>query len=300
MEAVKSHRQWERKVTYKQLLDAWDSAADAIERDPNRPIRYGKCYRYLRSLDNSVRILEVGCGEGTGLVIARSLGISKVVGIDVSGERLKRAKQKLGVQAALVAISPDSRLPFRTASFDVVVSAAVIEHVLDPKEFVRELCRVVRPDGHLAISSDCWQWRILQILGAYKSVQPIDKAPFPTSLFRIFKACNLRLLHYEGFSRPGGDYCFLRTLRQFYEAKPVTRQLIQLGRLFKRAVVKMCRICRIISPIPPPVRKIADKPDFESFKAILNEPVVSRPRVASFLKLLFADENVFFLKRKSS
>lgn len=290
-------------MTYGALLDAWDSAADALENDPMRPTRYGKCYRYLRSLDRGARILEVGCGEGTGLIVARSLGFSHLVGIEVSAERLIRAKQKLGTQSALVAISPDSKLPFLTASFDAVVSAAVVEHVLDPDAFVREICRVVRPGGHVVISSDCWQWRILQVLGIYRSVQPIDKAPFPTSFFRIFKACNLRLLHFEGFPRPGGEYYFVRSLLQFFEATPVTGQLIKLNRLFKRIILKVCRILGISSPPTLPVGKSTDDPALDHLKTmerVLNEPVTSRPPVESLIRLLFSDENVFFLEKKIS
>ena len=283
-------------MTYRPLLNAWDSAADAIEYDEMRPIRYGKCYRYLRSLDRNARLLEVGCGEGSGQMIVRSLGFSKLVGVDVSYERLIRAKQKLEAQSALIAISPDNKLPFRTASFDAVVSAAVIEHTLDPAGFVREIARVVRPGGYVVISSDCWQWRILQLLGIYRSVQPIDKAPFPTSLFRIFKDCNFQLLHYEGFCRPNGEYYFVHSLQKFFEAKPVVGQLIKMNRMFKRIILKICRLLGIVSPSEKSTH--APKLDYlETAKGYLNESLTSNQNAESFLRLLFYDENVFFLRK---
>ncbi len=138
------------------LSESWDEAAAALDHDPMRSVRYKKCFRYLSDLSRESRICEIGCGEGSGLSILRDLGFQRLIGVEVSAERARRAKSKLGADIELVRVCPMGPLPLRSHSVDVVVSSAVVEHVVDPKDFVREISRIVRPDGHVVISSDCY------------------------------------------------------------------------------------------------------------------------------------------------
>jgi len=284
-------------MTYEHLLEAWDKAADGLEEGPFRYWRYGKCFRYLRSLDRAGRLLEIGCGEGTGLLVAKHLGFERVVGVEVSIERLKSARRKLGEQADLILVSPDNRLPFKDTSFDAAVSAAVIEHTMEPEGFLSEIARVVRPGGHIVIESDCWQWRILQILGIYQSIQPLDKAIFPLRLFSIFKKSGLRLMHYDGFPMPGSEWLFLRSLI----VKPVRRQVHRVKYYAKRVWQKTSQLFAVhhvqvkAAKVPKPKPTLTT----EDLDRVVNEgwtPMKGLWPVA-FFRLVFSNENVFFLEK---
>ena len=279
-------------MTNENLLDAWDKAADALEVDPMRPVRYGKCFRYLRNVPCDSKLLEVGCGEGTGLLIARHLGFKKLVGVEVSKERLKKAKDKLGSQASLILVPPDSRLPFSDGCFDIVVSAAVIEHTLDSAGFVREIARVVQPGGYVIISSDCYQWRILQLLGIYRSVQPVDRALFPTRLFKIFKESSFQLVHYEGFPWPEQKFQFLRMIVRYILKQPIIRWGI-------RALKQLTRARRVLMLNSHLSNKKTSQQSnlnyIETLGRFINETWTSKRSAWSFFKLLFSNENVFFL-----
>jgi 2-polyprenyl-3-methyl-5-hydroxy-6-metoxy-1,4-benzoquinol methylase len=48
---------------------------------------------------------------------------------------------------------PDGKLPYADGSFSLVVSMDVVEHVSQPEPFVRELRRVLRPGGHLFLTT---------------------------------------------------------------------------------------------------------------------------------------------------
>jgi SAM-dependent methyltransferase len=48
------------------------------------------------------------------------------------------------------------RLPFADATFDLVFSSNVLEHVADPERFLRESIRVAKPGGHVYVSSTVW------------------------------------------------------------------------------------------------------------------------------------------------
>src|SRR6266498_404947 len=87
---------WHQPIQNAELEAAWETAAEAIEEDAMRLVRYGKCLRYLVPvLPREARILEVGCGEGTGLLMLQEFGFTQLTGVEVSTERLRRAAAKL-------------------------------------------------------------------------------------------------------------------------------------------------------------------------------------------------------------
>jgi SAM-dependent methyltransferase len=249
-------------------------------------------------MDRTGRLLEIGCGEGTGLLVAKNLGFERLVGVEVSKERLNRAKKKLGEHTDLILVSPDNRLPFRDASFATAISAAVIEHTVAPEGFIREIARVVRPGGYIVIESDCWQWRILQMLGIYQSIQPVDKAIFPSRLISIFKKSGLRLMHYDGFPMPGGEWLFLRWLI----VKPVTRQVRRVRSYGRRLWRKTSQLfaAQQVQVRGPQVRKPKPKVTIEDFDRAVNEKWTPSKGLWSvaFFRLIFSNENVFFLEKQ--
>ena len=98
----------------------------------------------LRVVQPGGRLLDVGCGRGAvaSLLSAR---FEETHGVDTDDEALAAAAER-GVTVARVDLDREP-LPFENGSFDAVVSLDVIEHVLDPAVFVRELARVLRPGG---------------------------------------------------------------------------------------------------------------------------------------------------------
>jgi SAM-dependent methyltransferase len=92
------------------------------------------------------RVLDVGSGTGSNLRMLRDLGFRRVVGLDRSAAALRHcaSKQLGGVQRADVCA-----LPFRDASFDLVLATDVLEHVRDEARALAEIHRVLRPGGAL-------------------------------------------------------------------------------------------------------------------------------------------------------
>jgi SAM-dependent methyltransferase len=101
------------------------------------------------------RVLDAGCGGG-GMPLSLAEEATLVVGIDPA-ERFQDAGVRLGRDRAMTnlkfALADGMFLPFADATFDLVLSHAVIEHVADASLYLRECARVLAPGGHVYLST---------------------------------------------------------------------------------------------------------------------------------------------------
>jgi 2-polyprenyl-3-methyl-5-hydroxy-6-metoxy-1,4-benzoquinol methylase len=108
----------------------------------------------LASLRPGLDLLDVGCGPGTITVdLAARVAPGRVVGLDVSTAPLAEARE-LAERAdmAVTFVEGDVyALAEPDDSFDVVHAHQVLQHLTDPVAALREMARVCRPGGVLAV-----------------------------------------------------------------------------------------------------------------------------------------------------
>ena len=98
-----------------------------------------------------LRVLDAGCGEGHLIEMLHDADDTHTYhGIDVTPGALEKARTRCPF--AEFQRMDLTRIAFGEASFDVVVCTEVLEHVVDCAAAVRELRRVLKPDGHLIIT----------------------------------------------------------------------------------------------------------------------------------------------------
>ncbi|WP_369256119.1 class I SAM-dependent methyltransferase [Streptomyces sp. R35] len=99
------------------------------------------------------RVLDAGCGTGRALPPLRAaVGASGVaLGADLTPAMLEAAVRAGRDRDGQLLLADVSALPLRTASLDAVFGAGLIAHLPNPAENLRELARVVRPGGALAL-----------------------------------------------------------------------------------------------------------------------------------------------------
>ena len=107
----------------------------------------------LLGVQPGTRVLDVGCGVGRLMLRIARRGC-RVTGVELIRADLRSARRLLGeVWQQVELIEGDGgRLPFADESFDFVTCTETLEHVADYGLALRELARVLRPGGNLAVS----------------------------------------------------------------------------------------------------------------------------------------------------
>jgi SAM-dependent methyltransferase len=118
----------------------WDDAFTAFVRDTVQP-RAGR------------RILDIGCGIGTAEVNLGRLPLTQVtlIGVDRVPDRVREALGAVrshNIRASFAAADACA-LPFADATFDSSFCVALLQHIADVAQAVREITRVTRPGGRI-------------------------------------------------------------------------------------------------------------------------------------------------------
>jgi ubiquinone/menaquinone biosynthesis C-methylase UbiE len=112
--------------------------------------------RRLGLFGRPVKMLDAGCGRGDlAIHLARRFPHWSIVGLDLNPERLSIARQvaqRLGltnVEFCMGRLEDDCF----DSEFDLIVNADVLEHIPNDREVIEKLCRALRPQGYLIVTS---------------------------------------------------------------------------------------------------------------------------------------------------
>lgn len=111
----------------------------------------------LGEIPKGAVLLDFGCGAGFDLFVASRLvgPAGRAVGVDLTWEMVACARTNLAAAGAAngeVVHLDSGTLPFPRESFDVVISNGVINLCPDKLATLRELARVLQPDGRLQLA----------------------------------------------------------------------------------------------------------------------------------------------------
>jgi ubiquinone/menaquinone biosynthesis C-methylase UbiE len=190
--------------TYNAAADSFDGAANTFWD------RFGRRTVARLDLRPGARVLDVCCGTGASVIpAAEKVGSSgSVIGVDLAERLLERAREKArhrGLHNVEFRVGDMLALGFPAAHFDAVVCVFGIYFVPDMPGAVRELWRLVRPGGQLAITT--WGPRFFEPASSafwnavrevrpdlYKGFNPWDRITDPTALSVILPDTNVQRL----------------------------------------------------------------------------------------------------------
>jgi len=137
--------------------------ANYLSIEPHRRIAFERLEeRIHRRTTPPGRLLDVGCYTGLFPVIAKEHGWD-AWGIEPSAWAARIASERLPGHIHEGFLNTTS---FEPASFDVITSWDVIEHMTDPKGNVLQMARLLRPGGWLFLSTMSSEAPIVRLLGA--------------------------------------------------------------------------------------------------------------------------------------
>lgn len=127
----------------------------------------------------AARILEVGCGTGRWLEGLRPVS-SDLYGLDLSAGMLRQARQRRGPLHLVRGRA--GRLPFARAGYDLVYCVNAIHHFDEPRTFVHEAWRLLRPGGALAVvgMDPRWEQDSWYVYEYFPGTYEADLARFPS------------------------------------------------------------------------------------------------------------------------
>lgn len=106
-------------------------------------------------------LAEIGCGTGR-MLASLAHSAERVIGVDISDQSLEKCHRRLRnwrVCDFLLIQADACFLPIRPNVVDAVASCQMIEHLPSDrmrKRAVREMCRILRPEGRFALSGYHW------------------------------------------------------------------------------------------------------------------------------------------------
>lgn len=156
------------------------------------------------------RILDIGCGNGAlaGHFLAKGM---QVVGIDLSESGINVARDRYPTgRFELLAADEALLAALQCDPFDYVVSTEVIEHVYNPRGYMRAACDALRPQGRLVCTTPYhgyWKNLALAMAGKWEShADPLwdgghIKLFSRRSLSRLFTEFGFRNIAFQGIGR---------------------------------------------------------------------------------------------------
>ena len=117
-------------------------------------------------------LLEVGVGRPDVAIGFKNLGF-QVYGCDLSKTSAIQCKEA-GIKFKYVDLFKE-KLPYKSNYFDVVYSKSVIEHMIDPLNFIGECFRVLKPGGKIIVLTPDWEANYKIFFDDFTHVRPMSR-----------------------------------------------------------------------------------------------------------------------------
>jgi len=117
-------------------------------------IRMHVFFDYLKDLPYSSITLDFGCGIGGWSAFLQKTFGFEVIGVDISKEAIKRAKEMYSDENTYFLVADCQHLPFREEAFDIIFSSDVLGHIPNVPKALEEMFMVLKKNGIVSMYSE--------------------------------------------------------------------------------------------------------------------------------------------------
>jgi len=128
--------------------------------------------RIKKLTPNGNRWLDLGCSAGFMVKAINQYGYEGY-GLDIDGKAIEYGRDTLNLRNLIC--SSSNTLPYKDNFFDVISAYDVIEHSINLENFIREICRILKPGGIFdIITPDVGHWSVPSNLRKWKEIKPSE------------------------------------------------------------------------------------------------------------------------------
>lgn len=165
--------------------------------------------------------LLVDAGMGTGIWLEEMAARCRAVGVDDHAESLRLARPRATNATGLLQARVD-RLPLAGGCARAVTALDVVEHLEDDRAAIREMLRILRPDGVLALTVPALEW----LWSDWDKTLHHYRRYSRKALRRAIEEAGGKILHCRAFNFAALPAIALtRGLRRFLPARPEQQRL---------------------------------------------------------------------------
>ena len=187
---------WRRSDwTFADVGTFWDGVAEEYDEINSHTVSYFRRFLdtlRLADLPDHSYFLDICSRTGNGTAFFSKHGkVKSAVCADVSekmGEICQKRLEENGVKDFKWTLIQDYSLPFPDCEFDVVLCLETVEHVSKPEQLVKDLGRVIKPNGVMILSTPNVLWEAVH---AFAAVMKIHHSEGPHRFIRYRRLVNL-------------------------------------------------------------------------------------------------------------
>jgi ubiquinone/menaquinone biosynthesis C-methylase UbiE len=168
-----------------------------------------------------LEILEVGCGTGKISEIIVKLGGILTV-LDIGKSLVSNVSERLSCKGI---VGDACQLPFDDETFEIIISSECIEHTLNPRHAIKEMCRVCKRGGYVCLTTPNKLWYPLLLISqniGLRKFSGIENWIFPYEASNVMRKSGMENILFSGCHLWPFQIRFLR---------PLLRRIDTLGKL---------------------------------------------------------------------
>lgn len=161
----------------------------------------------LQKIEKGAKILDIGAGIGKTMLAFKNYGYD-TYGIEPSQPFYQRAIGKMRVPKDKLKLASVEECDYEHNTFDVIIMAAVLEHLYEPSEIINKVIKWLKPGGLMFIEAPSSRWLVNKIANWYYKLSgkdyvantspmhpPYHLYEFSETAFKLFsEKCNYEIV----------------------------------------------------------------------------------------------------------